>query len=234
MNLQVYVLTNSKYMWAIQPFAYLFNCFWSELQPVTVVTDVVPNFNLPPNFSVMLLNDGHPLPKEKWSDGLMAMLDMIPDEILVLLLEDYWLVRTVDNRGINTLADYMRDHREILRVDLTDDRLYAGDRYDIGAWGHYDLIETPGDSPYQMSLQAGIWNRDLLLSLLRPGLNPHEVELYLSPTIHERGDMRVIGTRQRLIKYANVYYQGKVQEEQIAMVPKEHLKVIKERGWLKK
>jgi hypothetical protein len=81
---------------------------------------------------------------------------------------------------------------------------------DIGAWGHYDLVETPNDSEYQMSLQAGIWNRDLLLSLMRPGLDPHEVELNLSPTLHERNDMRVIGTRQRPVRYSNIYYQGKM------------------------
>ena len=201
---------------------------------MVVVSDVIPDYDLPDNFTIKSMNGGEPLPKENWSDGLIVMLQNIPDDVFVLLLEDYWPIRRVDNIGVDTMADYMRGHKEILRVDLTDDRQYAGDRFDIGAWGHYDLIETPGDSPYQMSLQAGIWNRDLLLSLLRPGLNPHEVELYLSPTLHERGDMRVIGTRQRIIRYSNIYYQGKVQSEQIAMVPKEHLKVIKERGWLKK
>ncbi len=198
-----------------------------------VVSDVLPDYELPPNFIIKSMNGGKPLPKENWSDGLIVMLQNIPDDVFVLMLEDYWLIRKVDNSGVDTLADYMRIHKDILRVDLTDDRQYAGDRVDIGAWGHYDLIETPGDSPYQMSLQAGIWNRDLLMSLLRSGLNPHEVELHLSPTLNERGDMRVLGTRQRLVRYANLYYQGKVQAEQIKMIPKEHLKVIKEMGWLK-
>lgn len=232
-TVRVYVLTNQKYAWCIQPFAYLFNKFWSELQEVVVVSDILPDYDLPPNFTVRSMNGNHPLPKENWSDGLIVMLQNIPDDVFVLMLEDYWLVRKVDNAGVDTLADYMRIHQDILRVDLTDDRQYNGHMKDIGAWGHYDLIETPGVSEYQMSLQAGIWNRNLLISLLRPELDPHQVELYLSPTLHERGDMRVLGTRQRPIKYANIYYQGEVQEEQIAMIPKEHLEVVEERGWLK-
>ncbi len=233
MGVRVYVMSNQKYNWALQGFSYLFNRFWSELQEVVVVTDVEPSFELPPNFTVKSMNAGKPLPKERWSDGLIFMLQKIPDDVFVLLLEDYWLIRKVDNAGVDTLADYMRSHKEILRVDLTDDRQYNGHMKDIGAWGHYDLVETPNDSEYQMSLQAGIWNRDLLLSVMRPGLDPHQVELFISPTLHERDDMRVIGTRQRPIRYCNIYYQGKVQLDQIRLLPEEHRKELTKRGWIK-
>ncbi len=233
MSVRVYVMSNQKYNWALQGFAYLFNIFWSELQEVVVVTDVEPSFELPPNFSVKSMNAGKPLPKEKWSDGLIFMLQKIPDDVFVLLLEDYWLIRKADNAGVDTLADYMRAHKEILRMDLTDDRQYNGHMKDIGAWGHYDLVETPNDSEYQMSLQAGIWNRDKLLSVIRPELDPHQVELYLSHTLHERGDLRVLGTRQRPVRYANLYYQGKVQPDQIRLIPEEHRKELAKRGWIK-
>ena len=233
MSVRVYVVTNQKYQWAMRGFAYLFNKFWSSLQEVTVVTDVEPSFELPPNFKVKSINAGKPLAKEFWSDGLIVMLQNIPDDVFVLMLEDYWLIRKADNVGVDTLADYMRLHKEILRVDLTDDRQYNGHMKDIGAWGHYDLVETPNDSEYQMSLQAGIWSRDLLLSVLRPGLDPHQVELFISPTLHERDDMRVIGTRQRPVRYANLYYQGKLQPDQIHLIPDEHRKELAKRGWIK-
>lgn len=225
-------MTCQPYQWAMRGFAYLFNHFWSELQEVVVITDVEPSFELPPNFKVKSVNANKPLPKENWSDGLIVTLQNIPDDVFVLLLEDYWLVRKVDNSGVDTLANYMREHPEILRMDLTDDRQYNGHMKDIGAWGHYDLVETPNDSEYQMSLQAGIWNRDLLLSIMRPGLNPHEVELHLSPSLHERDDMRVLGTRQFLCRYANIYLRGEIQSEQLALVPSQHLEEIRKRGWL--
>jgi hypothetical protein len=226
-------MSNRKYNWALRGFSFLFNKYWSELQEVIIVTDVEPSFELPPNFTVKSMSGGKPLPKEKWSDGLIFMLQKIPDDVFVLLLEDYWLIRKVDNVGVDTLADYMRAHKEILRMDLTDDRQYNGYMKDIGAWGHYDLVETPNESEYQMSLQAGIWSRDKLLSVIRPQLDPAQFELYLSPTLYERGDLRVLGTRQRPVRYANIYYQGRLVPDQIRLVPEEHRKELAKRGWIK-
>jgi len=232
--INVYVFTSEKYLWALEPFAYLFNTYWSEQQPCTIVTDVVPDFELPSNFNVSTISDNNPLPQKQWSNGLIAMLTNIKDEHFVFLLEDYWIVRKVDNTGIETLAEYIHNHPKILRMDLTDDRQYAGDMKDIGAWGHYDIVETPNDSPYQMSLQAGIWNRRLLLKLIRPDLTPWEVELYLSPTLHERKDMRVVGTRQRPIRYINAFRGGDSEKVlNLEGIPNEHLEVMRSRGWIK-
>ncbi len=232
--INVYCLTSSKYIWAIEPFAYLFNTFWSAQQPCYIVTDAEPDFSLPTNFGVHLINKGEPLEQEKWSNGVIEFLNRIEDELLVILLEDYWIVRKVDNQGVNTLGDLMRAHPDIIRVDLTDDRQYAGDMEDVGYFGHYDLVETPNDSPYQLSLQAGIWRRELLLKLLRPDLSPWQVELYLSPTMYERDDMRVLGTRQRPIRYINAFKGGDSEKVlNLEGIPKEHLRVMEERGWLK-
>jgi hypothetical protein len=101
MSIRVYCITNQKYLWCLQGFAYLFNCYWSELQEVTVITDVEPSFELPPNFKIKSVNAGKPLLKENWSDGLIVTLQNIPDDVFVLMLEDYWLIRKVDNSGVD-------------------------------------------------------------------------------------------------------------------------------------
>lgn len=232
--LPVVVLTSRAYHWLLLPFAYLFNVYWSTLQHVIVVTDVMPRgVTLPENFSVVSVSKGRALPKERWSDGLIEALRHIQGQHFVLMLEDYWLVRTVDDRAIPTLAEYCRTHPDILRCDLTDDRQYNGAAYSIGSYGHYDLVETPPDSPYQMSLQAAIWNKDLLLSLLRPELTPWQVELYLSPELHSRPDLRVIGTRQCPVRYANVTKGGVAGAAlNVDLIPQEHRQVLEERQWL--
>lgn len=233
MNIPVYVLTSEKYLWSIQAFAYLFNVYWSSLQEVIVVSDVKPKFELPDNFKIRTMNNDSPLPKEKWSDGLIVMLENIQDQHFVLMLEDYWLVRGVDHQAVGSLADYASIHGDILRVDLTDDRQYAGDMYDIGYWGRLDLVATPPDSPYQVSLQAAIWNRDLLVSLVRPDLSPWEFELYLSPALHGRDDIKVIGTRQRPVRYANVFKGGDPGKViNLEGIPEEHVKELRKRKWL--
>jgi hypothetical protein len=169
-------------------------------------------------------------PPEKWSDALMMALRRIDDTHVTILLEDYWFTRMIDYNGVRTLAEYMEIHDDVLRIDLTDDRLHArGDaRYadEVGSWGHYDLIETEHGTPYQMSLQAGIWNKRLLLKLLQPGLSPWEVEINIQPP----ADMRVLGTRQWPVKYANAILKGKLVKEEINKIPEDHRKIV--RRWI--
>jgi hypothetical protein len=92
-------------------------------------------------------------------------------------------------------------------MDLTADRQYAEGLRRIGYHEQFDLIEAP-QSQYQMSLQAGMWNRELLLELLsslRPeNRNPWDVEL-VGTGIINRADhlMQVRGTLQCPVRYAN-------------------------------
>lgn len=227
-----YCITSARYHRLLPGFAYLWNVFWSALQPVVVVTDKLPQgIYLPPNFEVKSVTGGWPAPKDKWSDMLISALQHCPTSHLVLMLDDYYLVRGVPDGAIPTLAEYATLHPEILRVDLTDDRQFNGAAKSIGCWGSFDMVETPADSAYQCSLQAGIWSRDHLLSILRPGLSPWQVELQTS--LADRPDLRVVGTKQCPVRYINVSKGG---DEKTVLgyegLPEEHRAVMAERGWL--
>lgn len=214
-DLRVFVPTCDKYSWALRPFMHLFNLYWSSLQPVVVGVYHIPILEHPFNFSFFQI-DTHDYPANRWSDGLIRMLSAVDDEYLVLLLEDYWLCRTVDCGGVMTLAEYMSQHPDVVRFDLTADRLYGAGMHDVDMYGHYDVIECAENAPYQMSLQAAIWNRKLLLGLLERGKSAWEVEIHTNMV--GRG-MRVLGSRQMPIRYANGLYKGKLDMRQIEMIP---------------
>lgn len=215
-TLKVFCITSDKYNWALVPFAYLFNKYWSTLQPVTVMGFNNP-YPLPSNFRFHSIAS-YDYPAEQWSDALIKFLQGVQDEHFVLMLEDYWLCRTVDVRGVTACYEYMRNKPNILRFDLTDDRQYAGDKINIGAYGSYDFIETLHGSPYQMSTQAGIWNKKLLLDLLEPNKTAWEVEIHTQPP----SNMRVLGTRQSPVRYANAIHKGKIDFGELAKIPQEH------------
>jgi len=226
--MKVIVTTCDKYLWAIRPFAYLFNTYWSELQEVIVVGFKPPKFKLPPNFEFFSLGPSE-YPANRWSNQVIDFLRQFPDSHFVWLLEDYWLNRRADNSGISTLHEYMQLHPEVLRIDLTTDRLYNGQMFEVESYGHYDIIETPRGSPYQMSVQAAIWNRKLLLALLRPNTSPWDVEMYTQPP----ASMRVLGTRQWPLRYANVFKGGEPGKAlNLDKIPAEHRKAIEESKWL--
>lgn len=209
--IKVVVLTSDSYVWAVEPFSYLFQKYWSELQPVIVAGFSRPQFVLPSNFYFHKI-DSIPYPAEKWSDALINVIDTaITDEYFILMLEDYWLTRTVDHRGVMACVEYMMARPNVLRFDLTSDRLYAGGAFDVEAWGSYDIIETPADTPYQFSTQAAIWSKTLMRQLLVPGRTGWETEIYTAPP----ADMRVLGTRQMPVRYANAILKGKLDWGQI-------------------
>jgi hypothetical protein len=215
--IRVFVYTSDPYLWLMKPFSYLFGFFWSDLQEVIVGGFTPPRTPLPPNFHFHQINE-KPYPKNKWSTGLIEFLGSFDDDIFILMLEDYLLRRTVDHGGISTLADYMRleKNSDVVRLDLTNDRLNTDGMHDIESWGHYDIISCNKNSMYEMSLQAAIWNRHNLLGILHPGLTPWEVELQTNMV---EQPYRVLGTRQFPLRYANLMLKGAVMDYELDNLP---------------
>lgn len=236
--MEICVYTHEKAQWCLKPLAYLFNVYWSELQPVYIAGGE-PSVDLPENFYWLQVESRV---KERWSDGLIDMLKIIKSDVICLLLEDYWLVRFVDWEVINSLEEYMLNNPDILRIDLTADRLYSGRAVDIDYWGRCDILKTDWDTPYQWSTQAGLWNRHHLLANLRPELSPWDFELQDNDQKH----LRVLGTRQWPVRYINGvgmqldekyrYRTEHVREglggKTIERIDKEHVDVMIRRGIL--
>jgi len=132
---------------------------------------------------------------------MIQFLNMIDDDVVTLMFDDYWLCRGVNHEAVRTLAEFMRTRDDILRIDLTSDRLHSGKGVDVGYYGCWDLIETPPDTPYQWSTQACLVNRKHFLKCLHPGLAPWDFELQGNEFIPE--GLRVLGTRQWPVRYIN-------------------------------
>lgn len=229
--MRVFVFTSDKYNWAIRPFSYLFNVYWSSLQDVVVVGFNPPPYPMPQNFTFYSVSKT-PYPAKQWSDAVIQFLKDVKDAHFVMLLDDYWLCRTVDCRGVAALHEYILTRPEVMRMDLTADRLYAGGMREVDHWGCYDIVETGHDVHYQMSTQAGIWNRENLLKVLRPGLTPWEVEMHLGEDLKKYPEMRILGSRQWPVRYANVFKGGNPKPINLEQIPEEHLQRIK--AWLPK
>lgn len=230
---QIIVTTSDKSLWTTKAFAYLFNTYYSSLQDVHIICESMPRFRLPVNyiFHPVHLNGIRGWPKNRWSDGLAKYLHSIPEQYVLIMLDDYWLIRTVDTRGINTLFEYMIERPDILRVDLTGDRLYARTpAHDVGSYGHYDIVSAQG-SEYQMSLMPGLWNKKLLLEVLQPNWSPWEVELDGTSIVNNRPELIVVGTRQWPIRIVNSLRNERSWVD-IDGIEETHLDHIINSGWL--
>lgn len=223
---RTFVITSEPYYWCLKPFAYLFNQFFGRDFPVVIVGYRPIEFELPPNFRFHSISRA-PYPQTRWSDALIEFLNQVTDDVFILMLEDYFLVRDVDLYGIALLREHMRENPKILKADLTADRLYArGDARNAEEYrsiGYLDVIKTTGNISYKMSLQCSLWNRANMLSLIHPDMTPWEVELY--PQVPD--DMLVLGTRQIPMRYANIVYKGKIDNQQVDMIPEPHRAFVK-------
>lgn len=247
--MQILVLTSDNYYHCLNPFIYQWNKYfwWSAAKPDSV-RQIICGFTIPEGiqaagwefYSIGRYED---YPADRWSDALIKVLDTMADEQFILMLEDYWLCRPADQLGIRMLYDYAGQFKNVLKIDLTADRLYVdgGGRYLYGyntynTVGYLDLIKSPPGSQYQMSLWGGIWNRDVMRRFLIPGERAQEVELRGTSRVNEAGDtVLVLGTRQSPVLHGNVYQsgrQGPVYHDGGWQIGEADLAELREKGWI--
>lgn len=231
--IRVFVGVSNKHNWTLRPFAYCFNTFWSELQPVVVAGYSKPDFDLPPNFTFHSI-DEQDYPADRWTDGILKFLKAMSDEHFVWGYSDFWLRRTVNHAAVQSLHEYAIAHPDVFRIDLTNDRLFTHDpRYipDYDKYGCLNLIKSNPDWPYHHSTQMGIFRRDMFMQLLTPNWSPWQFELTGGEILAQHPEWLVLGTRVLPVDYAHVIVSGSNQL-QLDGIPQEHIDEMHRRGWL--
>lgn len=231
--MRVYVLTSDRYLPALRPFLWLFDRYWHG-QQVTVVGFTAPDFPLPAFAEFLSLGDFSDYPVSRWSDALIKLLSLIPDDPFVLMLEDYWLTRPVYKEAVRMLYDYCRQFRYVARMDLTGDRRGAAGASLYNRCGHIDLLWSDPDSQYHMSLMTGIWNPHNLRRVLIPNETPWQVELDGTPRLRDlRHEMIVLGTEIWPVNHTLAFRGGDSQKLLLDELKPEDVEAMKDLGYLK-
>lgn len=232
-GIKVVVTTSDRYLGSLRPFAHLFNQYWSDTQPVEVFGFAAPPFGLPGNFTFTSLGSMEDYPFERWGAAFIEVMNRMDDEHFILMLEDYWLIRDVDQEAIQILWHYCEQFQDVIRMDLTTDRLYAGHadiNYDFV--GRLDLVKSMPGSPYHMSLMSAIWNKRLLQQLVIPDESPHGLELQGSLRLGHMQNMRVLGTRQAPLRYTLGYRNQDASTANVGELRKHDRDFLMEMGWI--
>lgn len=231
--MRIFVLTSDGYIKAVRSFAYLFNCFWKPNPEVIVAGFSPPDFDLPSNFHFHSLGNQADYPVNKWSDALIKLLHDYTDDVFALFLEDYWPCRPVNVQAVQMLYDYMMQFRNVLKMDLYSDRLYAGGMTDYNHCGYLDLIRSDPASQYHFSLMAGLWNRELMLRFLKPGESPWECELSGTPRVAAAADsVMVLGTRNMPLRHILAHRRGNPNELLLDGLDPVDVQALRELGYI--
>lgn len=206
----VFVTTSDKYLPALLPFSYLFNKYFGSDQQVIVGGFARPTFDLPPNFTFHSIGEQSAYPMAKWTDGVLDLLAAYPDfHHAIILFEDYFISRRVDREAVRMLYDYAVQFRNVAKVDLTGDRLYAAGMTDYNVCDRLDIILSDYKSQYHFSWMAGVWNLDFLRGFLQRGWTAWDCELVGTPKLAMLKDgYIVVGTRQWPLRHTLAHRGG--------------------------
>ena len=238
--IQTLVVASEKMYKCLDPFMYLWFKYCG-LENVTICCFSRPNLKPALKVDYYSLGKQSDWPASRWSEKMIRILDEVAEEQFILMLEDYWLVRPVDVQAIRMLCDYAKQFQNVLKIDLTHDRLYinGGANFLYGAntydnCGYLDLIKSPPGTPYQMSLWAGIWNREQMRNVLVPGETAQDIEI--NGTRRVTDEQLVLGTRQAPMLHANIYQSRNkgtpVYEDANWAIKPDDLAFMKKEGWL--
>jgi len=183
-EMNVLCLTSNKYAHMVAPFAYLFKKFWSQDLPVKVLRYDVRAPKVGGNFKQTAIGRQEDF---TWSSGLRSWLEFAGPEIFILMLEDYWIHKPVDQEAVAAAWNIMEKRKEIGKIDISGDllkRKFSEYREIDGA----KLVQAAPESYFQTSTQAAIWRKSFLLEWLKDSESAWQFE--------KSGGRRMIYARQ--------------------------------------
>lgn len=210
----IYVLTSDSYAWLLRGFLHQWNKY--DRRSITVAGFTHPGKRIIGDTPFLSLGNFKNYPVDRWSDGLIKLLQVTKDDLVEIYLEDYWLMRSTNQQATSWAYEYMRVREDVLRMDLSSDRLYAKSLRDAESIDCVDFIEAKGQ--YSLSFQASIWRKAALLDVLEPGETPWQTELNGTERVNA-SPWRVMGTRQWPVKYQIVVNKGQLDRAGHWMFP---------------
>ena len=210
------VFTSDTHNWLLKGFFHQWQKYGAcDFLDVEVAGFTKPE-GLPDDVAFYKIGEFKDYPVGKWSDAVSKYLQSIPDDLVMIMLEDYWLMRQVNRTALVAAYSFMVNHPSVIRFDVAADRMFSREAQYRGYYGPLDLCECKGQ--YSLSTQASIFRRKELLEIMRPGETPWETELNGSARLN-RLPYRVVGTYQWPVNYFIAVNKGQLDRTGAWMFP---------------
>lgn len=110
---------------------------------------------------------------KEWGSRFIETLSKLENDYVFLILDDYIVEETVDYERINEILKFMKENNvanasfSVIRTDKKYENINL-----------YGFEKRYKKGKYLLNLQAGIWNKKVLISLLKPSDTPWTAEYY--------------------------------------------------------
>jgi hypothetical protein len=200
----ILVISCDKYADVWQPFFSLLWRRWPDCPyPVYLGTNHLTYSD--PRVRVLAIGDD-----VSWASGVRAMLDRLDSRHVIVLLDDFLLMRDVRSAEVERLIGIAEKER----VGCL--RLYSIFPPEHPLVGYSELGEfAPGDR-WRITAQAAIWDTEFLRRLLVPGFSAWDFEL-LGSQMSDYMPERVWGARSPVIVYDHGVEKGRWRPQGLAI-----------------
>jgi hypothetical protein len=130
-----------------------------------------------------------------WADKTITALELIDSELLLWMMEDFWLPGPVQTKVLVEFYELMLKHKNIDHIRLMPpsgiDGIVIPDK-ECREVSEFDnrLWHFKRDASYRVSVTASFWRKDSLLSYIKDGMDPWmfenegSVASYNSPNLY--------------------------------------------------
>lgn len=146
----------------------LLNRYWADRPKTYLATSVLkPNYE---NVTVIAAGEN-----SEWSTKARNALNQIKEDYVILLLEDFFTTRKIDNDKINSLIKTMEEY-QLNFCRMLDQKKMKGKALN----DNKHIMIIPKNDKYGLCLEPAIWKKDFLLELIGEGnYNPWIFEFKL-------------------------------------------------------
>ena len=162
----IVIMTSDKYRDVWTPFYHLMEKYWADCTyPIYHISErEVPATSFP-------IHHIESRPGNSWNQTLSSALKRIPENFILLLLADFFLLRPVDTSRIEKYIRILEEE------NVAFIRIFPcpGPHYDYKNYVDIGLIEKK--TPYSISTQATIWNKNDLEFFIGKFRDDSELEI---------------------------------------------------------
>lgn len=153
MKILVCSCDRNEYLW--EPFHHCLEKYWPNHPQVFYATETKIN----PYYETLCVN----IPNlAEWTRRIWKTVEKLPEEPLLVMVDDVFLSRLVDVVGLAEIERQMTDTTASINLQVMSEA-----RRQEGTYVGHNIWLMPKDSSYRVCIMCGLWNRIPLLEVLK-------------------------------------------------------------------
>ena len=173
---------------------------WPDRDMTTYIVTDSPSDKHYPNIEILSAGT-----EVEWSDRLAYALKHVDTDYVFITLDDYFLIKNVDDQSIASLMDMMeKENIDYVRLFPKPERATKNE-----LTGYSGIYQVDNNIQYCVNLYSGVWKKSFLESTCKTPETAWRYEVSLSKCARDYGAMCAVSSRNEFV-ILDVVRKGKL------------------------